>query len=55
MEGREDKIQAEIDQIISCIHKNSSEELRNNFHSFARKVFSSGPGRPNTDSSADLK
>lgn len=55
MEAKEAKIKAEIDHIITCIHRNASEELNNNIHSFARKVFSSVLGRPNNDSLQDLR
>lgn len=55
MEAKSEKVQQEIDHIIECIHKNPSEELRNNVHSFARKVLNSGQGRPITDTLQDLK
>jgi hypothetical protein len=49
MEGKEEKIAAAIDHIITCIHNNTYGEVSNNIHSFTRKVLSSGPGRPNMD------
>ena len=35
--------------------KNNDNVLRDQIHSYAQRVFSMGPGRPNQDSSAIIK
>ncbi len=55
MENREDKIAAEIDALINSMRKNTDEQLRGQIQSYARRVFSGGPGRPISDSPAELK
>jgi hypothetical protein len=48
-------VQAELDHLINCLHRNAPESTRANYHSFARKLFSTTAGRPNHDSLADLR
>lgn len=55
MDNRESKIASEIDSLISSLRKNTDESLKEQIHSYARRVFSAGPGRPINDSPAELK
>ena len=52
---REDKLAGEINALITSIHKSASESLREQVQSYARKVFGGAPGRPITDSPAELQ
>ena len=57
MEKREDRMVSDINQLIDCVRKdtNTDESIREQIQSYARRVFSSGPGRPANDSEEKLK
>ena len=55
MEDRQDKIKRELDVLINHLCKNNQESVREEMHSYANRVFSSGPGRPNNDSAPELQ
>ena len=55
MDNREERITAEIEALITALRRNANEGLKEQIHSYARKVFQATPARPSTDSPAELK
>ena len=55
MESREVAIQAEIDQLVNSVKRDATAQLKEQIQSYARKVFASGAGRPNTETIIELK
>ena len=55
MESRDVAIQAEIDKLVSSVKRDATGQLKEQIQSYARKVFASGAGRPNTETILELK
>ena len=55
MESRDVAIQAEINQLVSSVKRDATDQLKDQIRSYARKVFNSGAGRPNTETILELK
>ena len=53
MESKDDKITGLVDQLITLLKRNSDEDLRDQIHSYVKRI-SAVPGRPNTDTSSQL-